>query len=145
MDMIFFSPSIFHLFFKLADRLSITQQCFALLPQMNFPADNLNLHERWRWRDQIQAIFLNFFYFTRLEKRKFMIFGSFQKQKRKMMTAWMEKNHAFLFWQFFRWQRKYLFKICQSDTSNKVLTPISPNFYTLQTWNDNSNMKTRQK
>ena len=26
--------------------LSITQQCFALLPQMNFPADNLNLHER---------------------------------------------------------------------------------------------------
>ena len=37
-------------------------------------------------------------------------------------------------------------KTCQSDTSNKVLTPISPNFYTLQTWNDNSNMKTtRQK
>ena len=41
----------------------ITQQCFALLPQVNFPDNNLNFHWRWRWWDQIQAIFLNFFYF----------------------------------------------------------------------------------
>ena len=28
--------------------------CFALLPQVNFPANNLNFH--WRWWDQIYAI-----------------------------------------------------------------------------------------
>ena len=41
--------------------VDITQQCFALLPEVNFPANNLNFH--WRWRDPIQAIFLNLFYF----------------------------------------------------------------------------------
>ena len=41
--------------------VDITQQCFALLPQVNFPANNLNFN--WRWRDWIQAIFLNLFYF----------------------------------------------------------------------------------
>ena len=44
--------------------VDITQQCFALLPQGNFPAHNLNFHWRWRWWNQIQAIFLNIFYFT---------------------------------------------------------------------------------
>ena len=39
------------------------QQCFALLPQVNFPTNTLNFHWRWRWRDQIQAILLNLFYF----------------------------------------------------------------------------------
>ena len=38
------------------------QQCFAILPQVNFPANNLNLR-RWRWWDQIQTIFLNLFHF----------------------------------------------------------------------------------
>ena len=32
-----------------------------VLPQVNFHANNLNFH--WRWWDQIQAIFLNLFYF----------------------------------------------------------------------------------
>ena len=44
--------------------VDITQQCFALLPQVNFPANNLNFYWRWRWWDWIQAIFLNLFYFT---------------------------------------------------------------------------------
>ena len=35
------------------------RQCFALLPQVNFPSNNLNFHWRWRWWDRIQAIFLN--------------------------------------------------------------------------------------
>ena len=39
----------------------ITHQCFALLPQENFPGNNSNFH--WRWRDWIQAIFLNLLYF----------------------------------------------------------------------------------
>ena len=43
--------------------VDITQQCFALLPQVNFPANNLNFHWRWRQWDQIQAIFLHLFYF----------------------------------------------------------------------------------
>ena len=46
--------------------VDITQQCFALLPQVNFPANNLSFHWRWRWWDRIQAIFLNLFYFTTL-------------------------------------------------------------------------------
>ena len=71
-----------------------------------------------------------------------MILGSFQKQTRKMTTDWMEKIMPHCFDNFFADKENIysrLFKICQSDTSNKVLTPISPNFYTLQTWNDNSN------
>ena len=40
--------------------LNITQQCFAILPLINFPANNFNFHWRWRWLDQI---FLNLFYF----------------------------------------------------------------------------------
>ena len=34
-----------------------TQQCFALTPQANFPAHNLDFHWRWRWWNRIQAIF----------------------------------------------------------------------------------------
>ena len=45
--------------------VDITQQCFALLPQVNFPANNLNFHSRWGWWDWIQAIFLNLFYFIK--------------------------------------------------------------------------------
>ena len=42
----------------------ITQEFFAVLCQVIFPAKNLNFHWRWRWWHQIQAIFLNLFYFT---------------------------------------------------------------------------------
>ena len=42
----------------------INKQCFALLPQVNFPANNLNFHWSWRWWDRIQVIFLNLFYFN---------------------------------------------------------------------------------
>ena len=44
--------------------VAITKQCFALLPKLNFPANNLNFHWRWGWWDRIQAIFLNLFYFN---------------------------------------------------------------------------------
>ena len=43
--------------------VDITQQCFDLLPQVNFPANNLNFHWRRKWLDWIQAIFLNLLYF----------------------------------------------------------------------------------
>ena len=33
-----------------------------VLPQVNFPTNNLNFY--WRWWDRIKAIFLNLFYFT---------------------------------------------------------------------------------
>ena len=42
----------------------VFKSLFALLPRVNFPANNLNFHWRWRWLDRIQAIFLNLFYFT---------------------------------------------------------------------------------
>ena len=54
------------------------QQYFSLLPQANFPANNLNFHWRWRWWDWIQAIFLSLFYFT------FYICS--------FLTSWMEQN-----------------------------------------------------
>ena len=38
-----------------------------------FPAHNLNFHWRWRWWDRIQAIFLNLFYFTVIEKNLHMV------------------------------------------------------------------------
>ena len=50
--------------FKNKKFLDITQQCFALLPQVSFPANNLNFHWRWRWWDWIQDIFLNLLYFN---------------------------------------------------------------------------------
>ena len=43
--------------------LVMERLCFVLLPQINFPANDLNFHWRWRWWDWIQAIFLNLFYF----------------------------------------------------------------------------------
>ena len=46
---------------KFAD---ITQQCFALLAQVNFLANNLNFHWSCRWWDWIQSIFLNLIYFS---------------------------------------------------------------------------------
>ena len=39
-------------------------KCFALLPQVNFKANNLNFHWKWRWWDWIQAIFLTLFYIS---------------------------------------------------------------------------------
>ena len=42
--------------------VNIIEQCFALLPQGNFSANNLNFH--WRWWDWLQAIVLNLFYFN---------------------------------------------------------------------------------
>ena len=36
------------------------QQFFALLPQVNFPAHNLNFRWWWRWWDQIKATFYSF-------------------------------------------------------------------------------------
>ena len=47
---------------------------FCLLPQVNFPTNNLNFDQRWRWWNRIQAIFLNLFYFilsiSRSKKKK---------------------------------------------------------------------------
>ena len=43
--------------------MDITQQCFALLPQVIFPVNNPNFHRKWRWWDWIQVIILNRFYF----------------------------------------------------------------------------------
>ena len=40
-----------------------TQQCFALLHEVNFPVNNLNFPWRGRLWDRIQAIFFNLFYF----------------------------------------------------------------------------------
>ena len=41
--------------------VDITQQCFAFLSLVSFPANNLNFHWMWRWWEQIQPIFLNLF------------------------------------------------------------------------------------
>ena len=50
----------------------VDMQCFGLLPQVDFAANDLNFHWRWRWLDQIQAIFLNLFYFISLKSLKWL-------------------------------------------------------------------------
>ena len=50
-----------------------------VLPQVNFPANNLNFHWRWRWWDQIQAIFLNLFYFLKISKVRRFSYATRQK------------------------------------------------------------------
>ena len=42
----------------------LTSPSNMLSSQVNLPVDNLYFHWRWRWKDRIQAIFLNLFYFT---------------------------------------------------------------------------------
>ena len=37
----------------------------AMFCLITYPANNLNFHWRWRWWDQIQAIVLNLFYYTK--------------------------------------------------------------------------------
>ena len=49
--------------------VDITQQCFAFTPLVNFPANNLNFHWRWRRWNQIQTIFWNLFYFIKVQIR----------------------------------------------------------------------------
>ena len=77
------------------------QQCFALTPQTNFPAQNLNFHWRWRWWDRIQAIFFNLFYSTDLEDA----FGQIcvKTLKHSVFVLILEKNkikhHQLFFWQ----------------------------------------------
>ena len=56
--------STFFLFSKVCWHHPAMFCLITLLPQVNFPAHNLNFHWRWRWWDRIHAIFLNLFYFT---------------------------------------------------------------------------------
>ena len=56
-------PCVVNKLLKTKVFVDITQQCSALLPEVNFPANNSNFH--WRWWDWIQTIFLNLFYFMK--------------------------------------------------------------------------------
>ena len=52
--------------------VDITQKCLDFLTQLNFPANNLNFHQRcWDW---IQAIFLNLFYFKEIYLVSLLLF-----------------------------------------------------------------------
>ena len=57
----------------IVNKLLKTMQCL-LFPKVNFPANNLNFHWMCRWWDQIQAIFLNLFYFKWEENMRISIF-----------------------------------------------------------------------
>ena len=69
--------------------IDINQQCFALFPQVNFPTNNLNFHLSWSWWYQIQAIFLNLFYF------KWKI--NLPKRFKKSVSPWTSTNN-YSFW-----------------------------------------------
>ena len=70
--------------------VDITQQCFALFPQVNFHTQNLNFHWIWRWWDQIQAIFLNLFYFTiHLQVTLQQATWKITKYKRTFLLNWI--------------------------------------------------------
>ena len=57
----------------------------AFTPQANFPAHNLHIHWIWRWWDQIQAIFLNHFYFKKTKWKKLSKFLA-EKQTEGIIT-----------------------------------------------------------
>ena len=69
--------------------VEITQQCFALLPQVNFHANNLNFHWRCRWWDWIQDIYWNLFYFKKQILEKKPISSYFLSN----LGWWTKKNH----------------------------------------------------
>ena len=74
----------------------ITQQCFALLSQVNFPAKNLNFYWRWRWCNQIQAIFLNIFYFKwKIEK---CFIANFESKLGSAMKTLSKSNSHWNYW-----------------------------------------------
>ena len=63
-------------------------QCFAFIPQANFPTHNLNFH--WRWWDQIQAI-LNLFYFNIEAGMNCFISSTFIKFVRSLIRLFILK------------------------------------------------------
>ena len=67
---------------------SFTQQCFVLLLQVNFPANNVNFHWRWRWWDWIQVIFLNLFYFTYILLYCYLLCNEFFKRTCLIILLW---------------------------------------------------------
>ena len=77
--------------------VDITQQCFAVLPQVNFPANNLNFHWRWRWWDWIQTIFLNLFNFGRLVS---ILGHDWWDQKRYYLKCCQKVNYYWLFYTY---------------------------------------------
>ena len=46
LDVTYKDSKLIHSYFSFENKMfvDITQQCFALLPQVNFPANNLNFH-----------------------------------------------------------------------------------------------------
>ena len=87
----------------------VTQQCFALLPQVKFPANNFNSH--WRWWDRIQA-FLNLSSFSAMDSfskpEVFALIAKSDKQKsglsplnpQILMVLWHPQHPCFLHWGF---------------------------------------------
>ena len=120
--------------------VEITQQCFALLHQVNFPANNLNLYWSWRWWDQIQAIFLNLFYFTfylffRIWSSQFWKFRSGIRIWSLRNRIWLPKCLIFLF-TIMKFKNSQTIRQKQSNNSSKCSMIIAN--VCLHTKNNNS-------
>ena len=86
-----------------------------LLGIVNFPANNLNLHSRWRWWDWIQDIFLNLFYF---KKTHVWIFWNSDKSYMNHREIWV----IWFFWFFLLQQMSQELVLhinCKSDIWKK--------------------------
>ena len=103
---------------------------FCLLPQVNFPANNLIFH--WRWWDWIQAIFLDLFYFKYEvhlveEALLFLLTVSFLSRFKFRYEAhflWQSKNKSLVSTcaHHFNWEEKRdIFYLC----SDKLLYLVS--------------------
>ena len=64
------SPLIWRYVLNVKLTVKISSVFVAFLKNINFPTDNLNFPWTWRWCDQIQAIFLNLFYFISLNSER---------------------------------------------------------------------------
>ena len=93
----------------------ITQQCFALLPQVNFPTYYSNFHWRWRWWDQMQTIFLNLFYFINFSLQhallSFFLFLQYSEKRNR------NKIYTYIFLLFLQVDLRHM---CEIEGSNVV-------------------------
>ena len=100
--------------------VDITQQCFALLPQVNFTANNLNFHWRWRWLDPIQAIFLNLFYFMLCQKILELIEVCLSPATWGCWSLHKKTNYRTAHWNFCGWNFEKIFHENENSTSETI-------------------------
>ena len=91
------------------------QQCFAFIPQWNFPTHNLNFHWRWRWRDQI---------FSTLRQNVKKLYWTRNGSNASLYTIWWCIVHSH--WHFLRMSFWLSLSALENDVSAAVELRTKP-------------------